>query len=1210
MALSLRRPTVTEVEPAFPLIPAGDSSKRRSVLRSTLKRLKAHHHHRRFDLVHWEQAQLYNPKGQEDGDWMPVLAELHAVAPDSKTEQRVPLVAVWQAQPTCLVAVFTSPFRVSCLDKDVRLFKDADVERGNPGLCFILRCQNADCAVRLSSKVQGLQQPRDAAAPAPAAAQAPAPAAPAPAQPPAAPVSPRSPRSPKCTHTPSTSSSSSMSASMPSLPVRVRRGSGPITVRVVDESDRRWDVAMPDKATVAWLLEEVVHKRLRGVPTMYALAFSQPRHRTVCTASWLVEDKGVAALSTFGGETLYLIKKKGVKFDDAFSDWVSGFDTRASALTVLRHWASFSVRRREQMLPILEDTVSLLVEEHVQRLYDIAQRQSLLPCVKLRPFRLHEVGDAVEINWPDVVTREVEVINSEQQSDVLAYIVCPHIEGFRVSCMNPLLFVPAKSSAKFTLNFGAAHLPDGGIVADNPECHTIRVQYHVLTRGEAAPRPHRVGSLDYMERPLTPLFLRFKLKAKFTARVGAPGVPLRVRELTPDQLRARVNVLRVIGRGGCGTVSLVKLDDQVMAMKTFTLPPKDDALLAATRHDLIEDFKAELAVVDDHPNIIPLHHFTVDLERDQLHIMMPYLELGDLSHLALDQSQPFPWPLRLKIALDVASALAHLHRRAICHRDLKPENVLVASTTLDPDWQSTAGKPEHANALLSDFGCVSEIAKAEMRNAWVGTSPYKAPEAIPVPGQKQLERSYAPPCDVYAFGIMLYVIAARTPPYEAAGRLHPSKLEQLVQEGFRPSLEALPPDAPAWIPELLQNCWKSDPDKRPKMDAVVEEIHAGLCALLEVSAAAAGVAAPSPAGPGSLLSSGGVCSPVRPASPMQQVVPLRVACSCHERVLQVQFGTALAALLETACAKVFGAGDAAAMRLCNASSLAVIASDEELAELMRAETVRSAAEDTPALLLCPKRDVAEVLLRPYRFGVPLAKDDPAAPAGGKVLLAEVHRAATCAELCHLAQHTDAVREALAARGVAAPFAVVSASGAVHPDEWQPLRFSAENRETVLIASQKEAVESMSTSGTFEVNLRRSAKEAHVPVPAPPPGTAVTVEDVLRCAGAPGHLVVLPNGISAEVTRRLRPRDGPLLLVPASSADLVGVSVKYGGATWNVWALGDVRVGDVTQAARAALGASVRAAAFDKDGPVDDEATLASVADREWRLAVPPETVMV
>jgi len=93
----------------------------------------------------------------------------------------------------------------------------------------------------------------------------------------------------------------------------------------------------------------------------------------------------------------------------------------------------------------------------------------------------------------------------------------------------------------------------------------------------------------------------------------------------------------------------------------------------------------------------------------------------------------------LRIATVLADALDFLHRQGLTHRDIKPSNIIFVS-----------GRPK-----LADVGLVTDIRPPEMVHTWVGTAGYMPPPPEP-PGTAQ--------ADIYAFGMLLFVISTGRPP--------------------------------------------------------------------------------------------------------------------------------------------------------------------------------------------------------------------------------------------------------------------------------------------------------------------------------------------------------------------------------------------------------------------------------------------------------------
>jgi hypothetical protein len=95
----------------------------------------------------------------------------------------------------------------------------------------------------------------------------------------------------------------------------------------------------------------------------------------------------------------------------------------------------------------------------------------------------------------------------------------------------------------------------------------------------------------------------------------------------------------------------------------------------------------------------------------------------------------------LRIGAALADATDFLHQHGLTHRDIKPQNVLFVN-----------GRPK-----LADMGLIAEIRPIDQKRTYVGTPGYMPPPPE-LPG--------TPQADIYALGMMLYVIATgRKPSY-------------------------------------------------------------------------------------------------------------------------------------------------------------------------------------------------------------------------------------------------------------------------------------------------------------------------------------------------------------------------------------------------------------------------------------------------------------
>ena len=196
----------------------------------------------------------------------------------------------------------------------------------------------------------------------------------------------------------------------------------------------------------------------------------------------------------------------------------------------------------------------------------------------------------------------------------------------------------------------------------------------------------------------------------------------------------RYRIVRELGHGGMGTVMLAERADgeydQRVAIKFVT-----SGVLAP---DLLERLRAERQILArlQHANIARL------LDGGTTEQGTPYLVMEYVDGLPIDrycEERELGLEERLRIFLDVCSAVEHAHEHGVVHRDIKPGNVFV---------------PDDGHPKLLDFGIAKVVAEVEADEvtrtvARRLTPEYASPEQIrgaPV----------TPATDVYALGGVLY----------------------------------------------------------------------------------------------------------------------------------------------------------------------------------------------------------------------------------------------------------------------------------------------------------------------------------------------------------------------------------------------------------------------------------------------------------------------
>ena len=222
-----------------------------------------------------------------------------------------------------------------------------------------------------------------------------------------------------------------------------------------------------------------------------------------------------------------------------------------------------------------------------------------------------------------------------------------------------------------------------------------------------------------------------------------------------------------------------------------------------------------------HPHILPLHDSGEvsagypDPERREgegpsfLYYVMPYVE-GESLRDRLRSERQLPIEEAVRIAGEVAAALAYAHGRGVIHRDVKPENILLASGA----------------AVVADFGiarAVTEAGQGRLTETGLslGTPHYMSPE------QATADRDLDARTDIYALACVVYEMLIGEPPY--TGPTTQSVIAKVLTESPRP-LRASRPTVPEHIDRAVQKGLAKLPADRFRSalefaDALARPVH-------------------------------------------------------------------------------------------------------------------------------------------------------------------------------------------------------------------------------------------------------------------------------------------------------------------------------------------------------------------------------------------------
>ncbi|KAI8146378.1 kinase-like domain-containing protein [Fennellomyces sp. T-0311] len=201
--------------------------------------------------------------------------------------------------------------------------------------------------------------------------------------------------------------------------------------------------------------------------------------------------------------------------------------------------------------------------------------------------------------------------------------------------------------------------------------------------------------------------------------------------------------LENIGGGAFGQVFRArdKTTRQIVAIKTVKHNSK--RVEEATDYSLRE--YRSLSQLDRHPNIVQLHK-TFVAAPDELHLVMEYVNGGNLYQLLHERQSPLDHVDVRRIFRQILQALEHIHQQGIFHRDLKPENILVSYL---PSGESIV--------KLADFGLARPIGSKGPYTDYICTRWYRAPEIL------LRSRNYSYPVDLWSAGCLLAELITLNP---------------------------------------------------------------------------------------------------------------------------------------------------------------------------------------------------------------------------------------------------------------------------------------------------------------------------------------------------------------------------------------------------------------------------------------------------------------
>ncbi|HSJ65862.1 MAG TPA: protein kinase [Gemmatimonadaceae bacterium] len=253
-----------------------------------------------------------------------------------------------------------------------------------------------------------------------------------------------------------------------------------------------------------------------------------------------------------------------------------------------------------------------------------------------------------------------------------------------------------------------------------------------------------------------------------------------------------------VGKGGNAVVYLAHDPKHGRKVAIKVLMPQIALAIGADR------FLREIRIAARlrHPHILPLHDSGE--AGGFLYYVMPFVD-GESLRDRLLRHGPMPIDVVIRIASEVASALAYAHERGVVHRDIKPENILI----------------DGGYAVVADFG-IARAVNAAVDDAVtrtgisVGTPAYVSPEqavgTATVDGRS----------DMYSLACVVYEMLVGHPPYQGESLFQLLKAHAMEDI---PSIRHVRPEVPEKLDVAVTRALAKDSaDRFPRIEQFAEAL--------------------------------------------------------------------------------------------------------------------------------------------------------------------------------------------------------------------------------------------------------------------------------------------------------------------------------------------------------------------------------------------------
>ncbi|KAF0414656.1 serine/threonine protein kinase [Gigaspora margarita] len=247
-----------------------------------------------------------------------------------------------------------------------------------------------------------------------------------------------------------------------------------------------------------------------------------------------------------------------------------------------------------------------------------------------------------------------------------------------------------------------------------------------------------------------------------------------------------------IKRGGCGIIFRVIC----VSLGDVVIKEVDNIDEKKYRKIFINELKQHSRA--KHPRIIQFHGVTINKDEEIQYLVMEYANNGDL-RLYLQKSKT-EWAEKIRLTIQIAEGMSYLHSKNIIHCDLHTGNILV----------------HNRDIKISDFGLSKKLESMINSQKLYGVVSFVDPKKL-----ESIKYVLNKKSDVYSIGVIMWEISNDgCRPF--AQEENYIILSKSIIDGLR---EKPISGTPMHYYNLYYKCWKKEPDERPSMEEVFQQLE-------------------------------------------------------------------------------------------------------------------------------------------------------------------------------------------------------------------------------------------------------------------------------------------------------------------------------------------------------------------------------------------------